>query len=54
MTAAPTQTALPVDDALARVAHELRGRLACILYVLQGMPSDGAEFTVRLPREPPT
>lgn len=42
MTAAPTQTAPPVDDALARVAHELRGRLACILYVLQGMPSDGA------------
>jgi len=42
MTAVRTQTAPPTDDALARVAHELRGRLSCIIYVLQGMPSDGA------------
>lgn len=42
MAAVRTQTIPPVDEAMARVAHELRGRLACILYVLQGMPSGGA------------
>jgi signal transduction histidine kinase len=43
MTAVRTPTAPPTDDALARVAHELRGPLACIIHALRGVPpGDGA------------
>ena len=43
MTAVRTPSVPPTDDALARVAHELRGTLACIIYALRGVPSgDGA------------
>lgn len=39
MTAVRTPTALPADDALARVVNELRGPLACIIHALRGVPS---------------
>jgi signal transduction histidine kinase len=38
MTAVRTPTTPPADDALARVAHELRGPLACIIHALRGVP----------------
>jgi signal transduction histidine kinase len=39
MTAARTPSAPPTDDALARVVHELREPLTCIIYALRGVPS---------------
>ena len=37
----PAQVPLPVDEALATLAHELRHRLAAILLALDLHPGDG-------------
>jgi len=41
MSTIHTTATPPAEVTLARVAHELRGRLACIIYALQGAPPDG-------------